>query len=304
VLLGGVAWGGIRARTGVVVATPTTAGAGIYPLRVPYTAVPRATSNVTAGARSAYTTAKGIARASVPVSNSGILTGYADVYAWGISDANDLPAGPDAVNDIRAVGVQSVPTEALTGEADPSDRGLIFAINTYGRWSSASTTEFDIAIYGANKHKPTFFVVGVDYGAVTAAVNDGRMASFIFDAAGNLIDAWVAYAPSNGSTVLLPVLASEIGQTSANARFSYSVAGFSYYDGSLVDVTGQAEFGVKQPSVTTGQFVAVPAGGSATIPLAVDKGKQSGAPAKGWMVVTLDDPNGAAQADLVPIGNP
>jgi subtilisin family serine protease len=304
VLQGGVAWGGVRARTGAVVATPTTGGAGVYSLRIPYAAVPRALSNVTAGARSAYTTRNGIAQATVPLTNSGVLGGVADVYQWGLSDPQDLPAGTHSVTDIRAVGVQSIPAEALTGEADPSDRGLIFAINTYGRWSTGSLNEFDIAIYGANKHKPDFFVVGLDFGEVTAAAWDGRPASFIFDAAGNLVDAWVADAPANGSTILLPALASDIAQTSDNARFTYGVTGFDLEDGSVDAVPGQAEFGVRFPSVSTGQFIPVPAGGSAVLPVGVDKGKQAVSPAKGWMVVTLDDANGAAQADLVPIGNP
>ena len=77
------------------------------------------------------------------------------MYAWGLSDPQDLPAAAIATNDIRAVGLQVLPTEALTGAADASDRALIFAVNTYGKWSSASSNEFDIAIYGKNKTRPT-----------------------------------------------------------------------------------------------------------------------------------------------------
>jgi len=305
VLLGGVAWGGVRARTGVIVATPTTSGAGIYPLRIPFTAVPRALSNVVAGTRSAYLVSKGIARATVPLTNSGVRSGFADVYAWGLSDPQDLPSTAIATNDIRAVGVQAIPAEALTGEPDPNDMGLIFAVNTWGRWSTGSSNEIDIAVYGANKNKPDYFVVGVDFGAVTAGSFDGRFASIIFSATGDILDAWVADAPANGSTVLLPVLASEIGQTVDNAMFSYSVTGFSVEDHSLVDaVAGQAEFGVKKPAISTGDFIEVAPGATATLDLVVDKGKLAVSPALGWMIVTLDDANGAAQADLVPIGRP
>jgi hypothetical protein len=301
----GSPWGGVVTQRGAVVATPTTSGTGVYSLRIPYLGVPRALSNLTAGPRSAYTTSGGISHASIPVTNSGIHTGIADVYAWGLSDPQDLPATSIATNDIRAAGVQVLPAEALTGVADPSDRGLVFAINTWGKWSTASSNEFDIAIYGSNKHKPDYFVVGVDFGAVTAGAFDGRFASIIFDAAGNVVDAWVADSPANGSTVLLPALASEIGQTGKNTRFTYSVVGFSIEDSSLVDpVAGQAEFNTFNPALTTGQFVPLSPGGSASIPVAVDKGKLSTAPAKGWLVVTLDDANGAAQADTVPIGAP
>ncbi len=291
---------------GAVVATPTTSGAGIYSLRIPFMAVPRALSNVAAGTRSAYSKG-GIAQASIPLTNSGVHTGIADVYAWGLSDPQDLPSAAIATNDIRAVGLQVLPTEALTGAADASDRALIFAVNTYGKWSSASSNEFDIAIYGTNKHKADYFVVGVDFGAVTnAGTFDGRMAAFTISAAGDLIDLWVADAPANGSTVLLPTLASEIGQNATNnTRFSYGAVGFSVEDSALVDpVNGQAEFDAFHPSISTGDFLVLNPGQGTSLPVWVNKGLLGTTHDKGWMIVTQDDANGAAQADLVPIGNP
>ena len=305
VLLGGAPWGGVNTFRGAVVATPTSGGTGVYSLRIPFLGVPRGLSNINSGPRSAYTTANGVSSATIPVTNSGIHTGFADVYAWGLSDPQDLGSSTTATNDIRAVGVQVFAAEGLTGVADPNDRAILFAINTWGSWSTAASNEFDIAIYGSNKHKPDYFVVGVDFGAVTTVAFDGRFASIIFDAAGNLIDAWVAESPANGSTVLLPVLASEIGQTANNTRFSYGVVGFSVEDSSLVDiVAGQAEFNTFSPALSTGQFVGLAPGSSASIPVAVRKGSLSAAPAKGWLVVSVDDANGAAQADTIPIGNP
>lgn len=305
VLLGGAPWGGVNTFRGAVVATPTTSAGGVYSLRIPFMAVPRALSNVAPGARSAYSTANGISQATIPLTNTGVHTGFADVYAWGLSDPQDLGSSSTATDDIRAVGVQAFAAEGLTGVADPNDRALVFAINTWGHWSTASSNEFDIAIYGANKHKPDFVVVGVDFGLVEAGAFDGRFASFIFDSANNLVDAWVADGPANGSTALLPLLASDIGQTTNNTRFSYGVTGFSVENSALVDtVAGQAEFNTFHPAVSTAQFVGVAAGGSGSINVAVSKGILATAPAKGWMVVTQDDANGAAQADLVPIGTP
>lgn len=306
VLLGGQPWGGVNTFEGAIVATPRSSGAGIYSLRIPFLGVPRGLSSITAGTRSAYTVSGGIARATVPLRNTtGIHSGFADVYAWGLSDPQDVPAGPYSSMDIRAVGVQSIPAEFLTGVPNANDRGLVFAINTHGRWSTAAENEFDIAIFGANKKKPDFFVVGVDIGAVTTGSFNGAVASIIFDAAGNMVDAWVADAPSNGSTILLPLLASNIGQTGNNQRFTYSATAFSLQDDTLVDaVAGQAAFSVKKPAVSTGQFIFLAPGASANLRVTVDKGKLAVTPTRGWMVVTLDDANGAAQADLVPIGRP
>lgn len=95
--------------------------------------------------------------------------------------------------------MQSLPGSALGGAS--SDRSLVFAINTYGRWSTAAANEFDIPTDTNGDGKPDFLVVGVDYGAVTTGQFDGRFASFTFKADDRtLVNAWVADAPANGST--------------------------------------------------------------------------------------------------------
>jgi minor extracellular serine protease Vpr len=304
-------FGVLQTARGAVVATPTTSGTGIYALRVPYILAPRGLSNITAGARSAYTKTGSGSTATVPLSNPGIHGGTADVYAWGIHDANDVTGGEDSM-DVRDVGVQvqskeflcGADTTGVCGHAD--DRSLIFAINTYGRASNPSINEFDIAIDLQNNGRPDFFVVGVDFGAVTANAFDGRFTSFIFDSKGNLIDLWIADAPMNGSTILLPVLASEIGLDPAvnSTKFRYSVNAFSIVPGALVDTTTQASFRSHQPPVSTGQQILLAPGESATLTVSIDKGKFSGTPQLGWLVIGLDDANGAAQADEVPVGTP
>jgi hypothetical protein len=178
----------------------------------------------------------------------------------------------------------------------------MFAINTFGRHSNPSVSEYDVLIDLQNDGRPDFFVVGVDLGAVLAGAFNGQFASFIFDAAGNLINAWVATAPMNGSTLILPTLASDIGLNSGSTKFRYSVNGFSIVPEGLVDTTGVGEFRVNQPPVSTGQSFNLAPGGSATATVTADRGKFAGAPQLGWMFVSHDDANGAAQADLIPVG--
>jgi subtilisin family serine protease len=304
---------------GVVIATPTTTGAGLMPLRVPYMLVPRGLSNVEAtGATRGF-------RPTVQVRNTGIHSGTADPFVWAIEDPSDVPH-PEKSTDVRAAGLQIVPREALCG-SDPvgvcgtrNDRGLIFAINVWGYYSNPSVSEFDIAIDVDQDGEPDRFVVGVDLGAILAGSFDGRFASFVFDAEGTLINAWVAEAPMNGSTMLLPALASDLGIASNGRQLptrelTFQVESFSIIpedDGDentpdnelLQDVTspatlqyasllGSSSFpGASSP-------VVVPPGGTASVPVPAGFfGSSTGG--LGWMIVTHDDANGAPQADLVP----
>ncbi len=294
-----IGWGGVLTTRGLILATPTSSGPGIYTLRLPWLLAPRGLSNVTAGARSAYQHGQGdVWTSSVNMTNSGIHSGTVDLYSWGINDANDTSGGEDNY-DVRDVGIQELPAEALTGAADPSDRALIFAINNYGRWSNGSVTEFDIAVDTKGNGNPEFFVVGVDFGAVTTGSFDGRVASFIFDAAGNLVDIWVPDVPMNGSTILLPALASELGLTTGSSKLSYQVASFPIVPEGVGDITSVGSYRVFEPPVSTGDFFTLNPGQSTTLNLQIDRGKFAGTTVRGWLAITLDDANGAAQADEI-----
>jgi minor extracellular serine protease Vpr len=293
-------FGAIQSVRGAIVATPTSSGAGVYELRVPFALVPRGLSNVTAGPRSPYTRAGGgNHQATIPLANSGIRSGTASLFAWNIQDPDDMSGFADDPMDIRSVGVQVLPGSELDGAA--SDRSLFFAINGYGRWSNATVNEFDIAIDSKGSPAPEFFVVGVDLGAVLAGSFNGQFASLIFDAAGELVNAWIAEAPMNGSTVVLPTLASDIGLDPAvnSTKFSFSVAGFSIVPGTLVDTTNVGQFRSHQPPVSTGNSTTLAPGATGAFTVNLRKGSFSGTPVLGWLVVTQDDANGAGQADTV-----
>ena len=313
-------FGALVTIQGAVTATPQAGGTGIYTLRVPFLLAPRGLSNITATASPAYTKgAAGQRTRSVVYTNAGIHAGEADIYAWGIHDDNDV-AHPEDSMDVRDVGVQVFPREALCGE-DPvgtcgteNDRSLVFVINNYGPSSNPAISEFDIGISTQGNAAPEYFVVGVDFGAVTTGDFDGRFASLIFDAKTNdLLDAWVATAPMNGSTFELPVLASDIGLAPEgdSTKFDYAVAAFSIVPGdpdipgaNFVDVTGFGSFRSHQPPVSTGDFVSLNPGQSKAGTLTVDKGQLAASPVLGWLAVSLDDASGAPQAEEIPIGNP
>jgi minor extracellular serine protease Vpr len=300
--------GGVVTVRGDIVATPATGSpSSDQTLSVPYLVVPRGLSNVVAGTPAAWTksngpTGKGFA-STLPVANGGIHAGTADLYAWGIHDVNDS----NAPMDVRDVGVQVQPG-ANFGVSD-SDRGLVFLINTYGQATNQSVNEYDVLIDTNRDGQADFVVAGFDLGAVLTGDNNGQYASFTIDAAtGDIIDAFYADAPMNGSTIELPAVASEIGLVQKAAKptaFRYTVNAFSLVPGGIVDTMGSALFDPFHPAVSSGVLnpdgtpTAVPAGGSASLPLAIDKSQQRKTPALGWLVASVDDANGAAQADEV-----
>jgi hypothetical protein len=183
-------------------------------------------------------------------------------------------------------------------------------------------SEIDILVDTDSDADPEFLVVGVDIGAVLAGAFDGRFASFVFDAeTGDLVNAWVAEAPLNGSTMLLPFLASDIGMSGRAVRSPFTRIEFQAFSFSIVpaddgdeatpdvntldDVTAPTTIGlggllgtVRSPS----PFLTLAPGESATMGIQNALLQQT-LGAKGWMIVTHDDPNGAAQAELVPVGS-
>ena len=53
-------------------------------------------------------------------------------------------------------------------------------MNTYDRWSNASTNEFDIFVDVNNDRNDDYVVVGADQGAVQTGTFNGRLGSFVF----------------------------------------------------------------------------------------------------------------------------
>jgi hypothetical protein len=264
--------------------------------------VPRGLSNVVAGTPGAWTGTGQTFTSTLPLTNNGLHAGTADLYTWGITDANES----SQPMDVRDVGVQVLPGAALGG-AD-TDRGLVFLINTWGQSTNQSVNEFDILVDTNRDGTPDFVVVGADLGFVTTGVFNGQMASFTINAStGVIVDAFFADAPMNGSTIELALLASDLGLSQKANGIGpvkqqgsiYSVNAFSLVPGGLVDTTGSASINPFAPPVSSGDFAALASGDSASFTLSIDQDQAKKTPALGWLVASVDDANGAAQAGEV-----
>jgi minor extracellular serine protease Vpr len=276
---------------GLVLATPSTSGTGLYQLRIPWLVAPRGTSDIKATPTKVTFAAS--SSKTLNLSNSGIHDGNADFYALGRTSSDGSLGG----GDLRADGVQSLAGDAKTG--DPSGKSLVFAANTWHAWSNPAQFEIDTYVDTNNDGTPEFDVVSADFGAVTAGSFTGQAATFIFTyPAFHLVDVWLGDEPMNGSTKELFAPASELGLSATHSAFQYEVVSFNVVNG-VKDSIGFAEFDAFNQPVNTGDYYTVPAGVSGAVPVSIDRTNLAATPVSGWLIVTLDDEAGAGQADIV-----
>jgi hypothetical protein len=293
-----------REVAGIIKFTPATgADNGGVALHVPYYLVPRALSDVsTKIGRLSGTNPSTVATVT---NRRGGIDGDADFYAWGLA-ARTVPGRVS--NDVRAVGTQSF---AFPSAADPNRQLLVFAVNTFDRWSNASTNEFDIGVDVDGDGIDDYVVVGVDQGAVQAGAFNGQMGSFVFSTRSPGASlAFLATAPTDSSTALLPVLSSQLCRakepclSTATPRITYNVTAFDLLNGGVKVVPGRAKYNVWSSSISQGGFATVAPGATDTSnAIAVDSAEWALTPAKGLMVVTLDNKSGASEAQLIEVGN-
>jgi minor extracellular serine protease Vpr len=261
-------------------------------LRVPYLLVPRALSDVEVTlAVPAFNTP-----VTATITNpSGVVAGDADFYQWGLHDADDVD---EAVlggggYDLRAVGVQSFD---FTG----GDKLLVFAISTHDRWSNGAANEFDVLVDTGGVPGPEYAVVGVDLGAITAGSFNGQVGAFVFDLVnGGSVVRFLAQAPTDGSTMLLPVLASDLALSQPKGAFTYEAVSFSLEGPGVDPMDGTAGYNPWSPAVTNGQFATVNPGASAQRSVTFDRNASRLQDPLGVMVVSHDNASGEAEAILL-----
>lgn len=262
-------------------------------LRVPYLLVPRSNSTVSSLTSALFTKKQQVADATKKVTLwnlFGALPAGADVYTWGLSDDKDAPTSlADNGYDIRAAGVQSF--------AADGDQLMVFALNMHKRWSNAASNEYDVIIDADRDGEADWIVLSYDSGAVRAGDTDGLAEVFIVNAKTGALGAsgFLTQAPTDSSTLLLPVYASDLGITGA---FDYSVQTFGL-SGGEDSIDGWATYDPSAPAISNGQYLEVPQRGSASVDLAVNAAQVAAQKPLGAMVVVMDNPSGAGEAVLV-----
>jgi minor extracellular serine protease Vpr len=283
-----------REVAGLIALTPKSGGNNGIALRVPYYLVPRPLSAVQADLSEGF--GPNQPTGTVTLTNpTGVIGGNADFYAWGLEDADE----EFGWHDLRAVGVQ---TFAAPSATDPNRRLIVFAVNTHARFSNAATNEFDISLDVTGDGVDDFVVVGFDVGALATGTFDGRMGAWILNlATGTFAIDFFATAPTDGSTVLLPVFSNRIGLSPSKPRFAYHAESFSLHGFPDDAMPGVARFNAYKPAISNGAFIAVAPGATASTAVSIDKNEWKKTPALGLMVVVLDNAAGAAEVRLLEV---
>ena len=182
--------------SGVITLTPESSSNNGVSLNLPYYLVTRARSNVDADLR-------GDDNNRIRLSNrAGAIAGNGDFYAWGLK--NPKTGTIEAAFEPRAVGVQTNPISA-------TDSILVFAVNTYGRFSNPASGEYDILIDVNGDGVYDYILFSGDLGAVETGTASGQIATFLVNLKTNALTAqFAADAPTDGSIVLMPVFAESI----------------------------------------------------------------------------------------------
>jgi subtilisin family serine protease len=274
----------LRDVAGLVKLTPTGSGNGGIPLRVPYYLVARALSNIQAALQGQTGGPKPAAQ--VRLNNSGgAILGTADFYAWGQVDDKPLSLEGRPF-ELRSSGVQAFFGQQL------NEQVVVFALNTRNRIANFAPFEFDILLQ--NELGDYYQVFSFDQGALTAGTFDGQAATFVAKLSPDfevesLVGGFLSIAPHNGNTILMPVLASSIGLSEAAPRFHYAAFSFDAFTDAGDELPGEGTFNAFNSATETAQFVGLAPGQSTTVTAGLDPLEAGFTPAKGLMIVALDN---------------
>jgi minor extracellular serine protease Vpr len=271
--------------SGVITLTPESSSNNGVTLNLPYYLVTHARSTVDADLRD------GRKSSSIRLTNRrGVIAGNGDFYVWGLR--NPKTGSIDEAFEPRAVGVQSIPISA-------TDAILVFAVNTYGRFSNPASGEYDIAIDVNGDGTPDFVLFATDIGFIETGIPNGQMGSFLANlTTGDLFAEFNADAPTDGSIVEIPVFASDMGISPTNPRFTYSVNAFDA-TGAGESLTGTGSLNAFAPAISNAMFVAVAPNTTVDVPVSVNAAELRKTPALGFMVVTEDNLSGGDEANLL-----
>ena len=271
--------------SGFVTLTPGPGQNGGVTLSLPYYLVPRVRSN--AFSFTGHPLGPSHPQNTLYVTNFGGATpAVTDFYNVGlVSDPQGL-----AFFDPHALGVQEFPSTA-------TDNYLVFALNTWNRFNNPAVDEIDICVFttqpagpcDAVSTLPDFMVIGIGGSVISAQLPIDQMVAAVFNpATGQALVRFFADAPTDGSTVLLPVLASDLGLSATTPSFSYTAATFDE-NLATASLPGVGAFNAFNQPITVSAFPVVAPDTFVPVGVHVDPAQFAATPQLGLMVIVPDN---------------
>jgi len=300
---GPAGFGAFRQASGLVTFNPTGAdGNGGASLAVPYFLVARARAEVEAKLASGDFGPASTSTTADVRNQSPAVTGTADFYAWGLRGKNRKAS----TAGLRAVGVQSLNAQDV-GLPASVGKILVFAVNVFNPWTTPVINEYDILLDVNGDGK-------FDFAVVSVGLSSGRVRVNIFDLSKTPAVAvkqtvvFAATAPTNESTILMPIVAADVGVKASTPRFAYAAQGSDGFTGDF-DFLGEnadgtvaanaGRFNAFNSAVSTGAFAVVGPRARASVPLTINPAEFAATPALGVMVVGIENFSGRAEANLL-----
>jgi minor extracellular serine protease Vpr len=143
--------------------------------------------------------------------------------------------------------------------------------------------------------------VAVDLGAVLTGSFNGQVGSFVFDLVngGAVFNGPLFASPTDSSTLLIQLTASQLGLTPAAGNFEYTAVSFSLEGAGVDPMKGKAGFNPFTPALTNFPFEGVAPNGTASDTVAIDPVAFDVQKMLGVMVLTHDNASGAGEAQLI-----
>ncbi len=142
-----------------------------------------------------------------------------------------------------------------------------------------------------------------DSGDLRTGDSNGITEVFVYNLHTKALDSsgYNAQAPTDSSTILLPVDASQLGIDSDSGAFDYTVASYNALNTAAYDEFDDiATYDPFNLAISNGAYETVPVNGSKKVTLSIDPAQVEAQKPLGTMVVVLDNKSGKDEALLLP----
>ena len=228
---------------------------------------------------------------TLTATNTGIRTGYADVYDWVLADAKDTADGVD----IKSIGIQTYDDVALWGTG--TGKSYVFSINTWNQIYTPANMEFDIYLDTTGDGTPDYIAFTYDSGAMTTGSFNGQVGAYLYNLAtgstvANAAATTSSWRPYNSSTLQFAVQGLPMGLNGTAGKSLLSVvAAVSYpWEGTEDEAYGTGTINAWNPQRTVGQWMPTTAGATSTDSTLTSRKLSAGEKATlGWVATVKDN---------------